>query len=143
MNYCNRMLLLGLMTLLAAQSYAELQIDNPWVALAPPAATANAAYMDIYNPQVQAQKIVALSADCCALVMLHQMRRDGDKMLMEHREDLIVPAKGRVSLEPGGLHIMLMKPNAELQLGSEITITFTFADGSKQSIALGVKKHDL
>ena len=143
MKFFNKIIVSAVLSMLANLCAAQLQIENPWIALAPPAAGVNAAYMKFYNPQPQPQKIVGVSADCCAMTMLHQMRREGDKMRMEHLDYLLVPAQSEVNLAPGGLHIMLMKPKQELQLDSKVTLVFTFADASKQSIVLDVKKYEL
>lgn len=141
-TFFNKAIVCAAISVLANPCAAQLQIETPWVALAPPAATVNAAYMKLYNPQMQPQKIVNVNSDCCAMTMLHQMRREGDKMHMEHVDYLLVPAQSEVNLAPGGLHIMLMKPKKELQLYSKVTIVFTFADASEQNIVLDVKKYE-
>ena len=141
-NYFYKTLPITFAALIAEDSFAQLQIESSWIALAPPAATANAAYMEIYNPLAQSQNIIDVSADCCALVMLHQMRKEGDKMMMEHLDELLIPAKSKVMLKPGSLHLMLMKSAQELQLDSQVKITFTFDSGKKQNVLVGVKKYE-
>ncbi len=142
MNYYNKFFACAFLGMLACHSAAQVQVENAWIQLAPPAATVNAAYMQIHNPQLHPQTIVGVSADCCATVMLHQTRREGDKMLMEHLEHLVVPAQARVQLAPGGMHIMLMQAQEELTLESKVKITFSFDDGSTQEFDLDVKKNE-
>lgn len=120
---------------------AQVEIDQAWVQLAPPGAAVNAAYMRIYNPQSRPQTIVGVSADCCAMAMLHQTRIQGDKMTMEHLDLLVVPAQANVELAPGGLHIMLMQAEQELTIGNEIKITFSLGDGTTQDVNIQVKKN--
>lgn len=125
---------------LAGFCAAQVQVENAWVQLAPPSARVHAAYMQIHNSQTQAQTIIGLRADCCAMVMLHQTRKDGDKVKMDHLEYLEIPAHASVQLAPGGLHIMLMQATSELALGSKVTISFDFRDGSTQDVELNVKQ---
>lgn len=142
MNYCNKFFVGSLVGALAVPCVAQVDVEDAWVQLAPPGATVNAAYMEIHNPQLRAQTIVGVSADCCATAMLHQTRKHGDKVSMEHLDLLVVPAQASVQLAPGGLHIMLMKPEQELSVNSEVKLTFSFSDGTTQDINLGVKKNE-
>lgn len=121
---------------------ANVQVDNAWIKLAPPAATTNAAYMQISNPELQTQTIVGISADCCAMVMLHRMQYDGDKVSMAHLDQLAIPAQSSVQLAPGGMHIMLMQAHEKLLLNHQVAITLKFSDGHSQTINLTVKKDE-
>lgn len=142
MSYYNKFFACAWLGMLAGHGAAQVQVKNAWIQLAPPATTVNAAYMTIYNPQLRPRTIVGLSADCCARVMLHRTHREGDKVLMEHLEHLVIPAQASVQLSPGGLHIMLAKAKEELTLKSKVKITFSFADGSIQEFYLDVKKDE-
>jgi copper(I)-binding protein len=141
-NYYNKFFSCILLGMLANHCVAQVQVENAWIQLAPPAATANAVYMKIHNPQLRPQTIIGLSADCCAEVMLHKTRREGDKVLMEHLEHLVIPAQARVPLAPGGLHIMLTKAQEELRLESKVKIIFSFDDGTIQEFTLDVKQSE-
>lgn len=121
---------------------AEVRVDNAWIKLAPPAATVNAAYMQLSNLQAQAQTIVGVSADCCAMAMLHQVQHDGDKVSMAHLDQLVIPPQSSVQLAPGGLHIMLMHAHEKLALNHPVIITLRFSDGHSQAIVLAVKKDE-
>lgn len=142
MNYYNKFLAVALGGALTLPCVAQVDVEDAWVQLAPPGATVNAAYMEIHNPQLRAQTIVGVSADCCAMTMLHQTRKSGDKVSMEHLDLLVVPAQASVQLAPGGLHIMLMKPEQELAIDSEVKLTFSFSDGTTQDINISVKKNE-
>lgn len=143
MNYYYKFFTSTLLCGLAFHSTAQVLVENAWVQLAPPAITVNAVYMQINNPQWRPQTIVSLNADCCATVMLHNTRKVGDKVVMEHLDYLVIPAQSTVQLVPGGMHIMLMEPQAELTLESKVKLTFSFSDGSTQEFNLDVKKNEL
>lgn len=143
MNYYNNFFAGTLLSGLALHSVAQVLVENAWVQLAPPGITVNAAYMQIKNPQARQQTIVGLSADCCAKVMLHNTRKVGDKVVMEHLDYLVIPVQSNVLLAPGGMHIMLVEPQEELTLASKVKLTFSFSDGSTQEFNLDVKKNEL
>lgn len=140
MNYYNNVFAYAVLGMLACNCAAQVQVENAWIKLAPPAATANAAYMEIVNPQLRPQTIMGVSADCCAGVMLHRTRREGDKVVMEHLDLLSIPAQSSVQLAPGGMHIMLTEAQEELILERKVKITFSFGDGSTQEFELDVKQ---
>lgn len=123
-----------------AIAQAELTVQNPWVKLAPPGASVNAAYMNLRNDSPEEKIIVAVSADCCMQVMMHQTRREGDKVYMDHHDRLIIPAQSELQLAPGGLHLMLLGANAPLTLNDKVNIHFDFADGTQHSVSIPVKK---
>jgi periplasmic copper chaperone A len=119
---------------------AELTVTNAWVKLAPPSASVNAAYLQLANNGQQPQVVTQISADCCAMTMLHETRQQQGKATMVHLEQLTIPAQSTVGLKPGGIHIMLMKPLKPLTLNDKVNLTLTFSDGSKQKIPAFVKR---
>lgn len=142
MNYCHKFFAAVLLGCLTCPCLAQVQADDAWIQLAPPAATVNAAYVQIHNPQARPQTIVDVTADCCAMAMLHHTRTHGDKVSMDHLDALVIPAQSSVQLAPGGLHIMLMKAKTPLAVGNEVKITFSFDDGYTQAINFKVKKNE-
>lgn len=125
-----------------SSAMAQLVISNAWVKLAPPGAKANAAYVQLNNNSDQSLVIQSLSATCCAGLMLHRTRYENDKAIMEHLDQLIVPAQGEVLLAPGGLHIMLMQATTPLRLGDQVEMQLHFSNGQQQTIQLPVKADD-
>ncbi len=121
---------------------AELRIENAWVKLAPPGARANAAYMQLYNNSDVPVVIQSLSANCCAELMLHRTRHENDRAIMEHLDQLVVPANGEVTLAPGGLHIMLLQARKPLLPGEQVELQLYFSDGQQQVIQVLVKSND-
>ena len=120
--------------------HAELLIESAWVKLAPPGAKVNAAYLQISNPGGEDVIIESLSASCCEELMLHRTRYENDSVVMEHVDQLIVPAGEQITLEPGGLHIMLLGAKKPLVLNDTVELTIFFADGQQQIFHVPVKK---
>jgi copper(I)-binding protein len=123
----------------SAFALADLQISGGWVKLAPPGAKANAAYLQFYNPTKQAVVIESINAHCCAHLMLHRTRYENDRAIMEHVDQLTIPAQSHVELIPGGLHIMLINAVQPLIVGDTIEMQLHFNNGQQQTIHLPVK----
>lgn len=133
--------LITALSLSACLAQAELVISEAWVQLAPPGARVNAAYLSLANPTDVPVVIQSLQASCCAHAMVHRTRREDERVLMEHLNELVVPAHGQVKLEPGGLHIMLMGAEAPLKAGDSVNLQLQFADGQQQWVPLQVRGH--
>ena len=128
--------------LLANPAMAQLQVENPWVPLAPPGARVYAVYMTLINNSATPLTLVGLESDCCAHGMLHATRQQEGRVIMEHLDTVEIPAQGQVHLQPGGVHVMLMGPKAPLAEGDGVMIVLRFADGSRHAITAKVIHRD-
>jgi copper(I)-binding protein len=60
-------------------------------------------------------------------------------MRMRQVSSIDVPAGGTVSLQPGGLHIMLIDLKEPLRQGETFPLTLTFAKAGKVAVDVPVK----
>lgn len=118
---------LGSLLALAACRGSEdgLRVEDAWVR-EPVGDRPSAAYMTIVNDGGRADALVAASTHAAETAELHQTVMEGTVMRMQPVPRLEIPAGGRVSLEPGGLHIMLKGIRRELKVGDVITLTLRF-----------------
>ena len=123
-------------------SAAELKFHDAWVAAAPPGAKTQAAYICLMNNSDKDVEITAVSATGFGMAMLHQSVMHGDMNMMEAMPTLLVPAHKMVTLEPGGMHVMLMDAEKMAMPGDKVALTFQYRDGSKQTFNLEVKTMD-
>ena len=136
----NRIIIFVALTF-SLSAYAELQIDKAWVQAAPPGTKSNAAYLQLQNSGDAPVIIESLSADCCSDVMLHRTRIKNNKAIMEHLESLTVPAKGKIVMKPGGLHIMLMGITSPLKVDDKVELNLHLAGGEQQTLLVPVIGH--
>tara|TARA_B100000427_G_scaffold29520_1_gene21614 strand:+ start:322 stop:828 length:507 start_codon:yes stop_codon:yes gene_type:complete len=59
---------------------------------------------------------------------------------MARIEALTIPANGSVTLEPGGLHIMLMKLQGPLIKGDSLQLSFNDSDNNEYAVMLSIEK---
>ncbi len=124
-----------------ANAEDDIRITNAWVKLSPPGARVYAAYLDIENLTSRDYQIVAVSADCCKQVSLHETQLRDGSVSMIHREHLDVPAQSRLSLSPGGLHLMLAGVQSPLKLNDNLIIQLHFSDGQRMMVQAPVRRN--
>ncbi len=88
-----------------------------------------AVYMTITNGTDEEERLVAASVPGCDAVELHEMRMDGDVMIMRQVEggEIIIPAGETVELKQGGLHVMCIGKTGEYAVGDTVPVTLEFA----------------
>jgi copper(I)-binding protein len=99
-----------------------------------------AGYMQLMNHDINTATIVSISSDAFKKVEIHQTMNNDGVMSMHPVHNLVLEANGMASLEPGGMHLMLMKPTRELKIGDQIEIVLQFDNDSSQAIQMTVKK---
>lgn len=117
---------------------AELDLKDGWVRLMPPVADSTAAYLTLENHGNAAVTIVGVSSEAAGTAMLHGMSMKDGRMRMFELKSLEVPAHGKLALQPGGSHVMLMGLKKPLVEGQSVNLTLSYADGSSQSFGLKV-----
>lgn len=118
---------------------AQMMIQDAYVRATPPNAQNSAAFLQLMNHSNEAVSLVAASSDVAKKVELHNHIMADGMMKMRQVESIEVGAMETVSLQPGGLHIMLMGINAPLKEGQEVAFTLTFASGETVSFTAPVK----
>ena len=64
---------------------------------------------------------------------------EGGAMMMQEIEAIEVPAGGSVSLEPGGIHIMLLELAEPLEAGTSFDLTLILDDGEEHQVSVEVR----
>ncbi len=119
-----------LFLLLPAFTFGEPAVQfDAWARATAPGATTGAIYGEIHNTGDQAIVLKNVVFDLAGHVMVHRtVERDG-MMRMVHSSVELAPGES-VTLEPGGLHIMLMGLGAPLERGCRYDVTLQWDDSS-------------
>ena len=72
----------------------------------------------------------------CGVVELHDMKMDGDVMVMRPVEggQIPIPAGEMVELKKGGLHVMCIEKAAPLELGATVDMVLKFANAGDVAV---------
>lgn len=124
-------MLFGMSCAVAMQDCPGLRVADPWVREAPPNAEVQAGYMTLSNENDEDLILTSVAAPQYANAEFHRMWFEGDRMRMEGKSTLVVPAKGQLVLEPGGYHLMLFKPDQRMRAGETVHIRLQCGAGKK------------
>jgi hypothetical protein len=97
-----------------------------------------AGYLTIVNRGRLTDRLTGASSPVASTVSIHQSRQIGSMMTMRPIAFLDVAAGARVSLAPGGLHLMLEGLKRPLRAGQSVPVTLIFARGGRVPAALAV-----
>ena len=78
-------------------------------------------------------------SDVAEAVELHETKMENDVMRMQPVASVEVPAGGQVTFEPGGLHIMLIGLQRELEAGDRFKITLQFEESGTLTVEVSVR----
>lgn len=120
-----------------------IAIHEPWLRQPPPSARVAAGYLQIENPGPAADRLLAVETDVAERVEIHEMDEvDGMMRMREMEGGLAVPAGGRVALEPGGYHLMLMGASPDLQAGQRVQAVLVFEGAGRMDVEFEVRPPD-
>lgn len=111
-----------------------------WVRLPPAAMPMMAGFGRIANPCPMPVVIVSASSPAFGEVSIHETRNVDGVNRMREVEQLRIAPDDSATLNPGGLHLMLMQPRAPLKEGSKVVVNFKLQDGREILSELVVRK---
>lgn len=115
-----------------------LQADDAWIRLLPGELPAGG-YVVLRNDGDAPRRLVGADSADYGRIMLHQSMDAGGMSRMRAVDGIEVPAHGRVALQPGGYHLMLMAPKASPEPGQSLTLRLRFDDGSHLDVPFAVR----
>ena len=117
-----------------ATTAADLTVTDPWVKAADTGMTA--VFGTITNARDTDVRLTSGTSAAATKVELHEMAADASgTMVMRPKEGgFVIPAHGSLTLQPGGLHVMLMGLTAPVKPGDEVTVTLQADDGTTLTI---------
>jgi copper(I)-binding protein len=121
----------------------DLQISGAFARATLPNAPVGAGYVTIVNTGTSDDRLVSASSPIAGVTQLHEMKMVNDIMQMnELPNGIVIPAGQTVTLEPGGLHIMLMNLNGPLKEGETFALTLTFEKAGTVEVQVPIGPFD-
>jgi len=114
----------------------ELTATEGQVRVPMPGRTVTAGYFTIHNNSSAAVKLLSAESAAFERAELHQHTHQDGVMRMEHVSDIEIAANSSVSLQPGGLHLMLFNPKQPLLAGESVTVVLHFNDGKQLELSM-------
>jgi len=122
----------------AAAQTGGIEITEAWARATPAGAENGVAYLTIRSPT--ADRLTGAATPVAAKAELHQMIMADGIMKMRQPAALDLPAGHRVTLKPGGLHIMLLGLKEPLRQGQKFPLTLSFDRAGSRVVSVAVAK---
>jgi copper(I)-binding protein len=106
-------------------------LEKAWVRAAPPGASTLAGYLVLRNPCAAAVEVVDVESRDFGMPMIHRTEQVDGVSRMRPAGRMVVAAGAVLRFEPGGLHLMLMKPLRPLAEGDAVRLRLVLADGRR------------
>jgi periplasmic copper chaperone A len=124
----------------AGAVHADLTLLEAWIQEPPPGSRILAGYLVLENSGPESHFLVAASSPQFSRVELHRTVVSDDIARMEPQSRLEIPAGARLTLEPGGYHLMLFEPSMRLETGMQVDLRLEFDDRSALTSAVEVRR---
>jgi periplasmic copper chaperone A len=123
----------------AAQS-SGIAVTDGWARATPPGAKAAAAYVTIANKGAAADQLVAASTPVAGKAQVHTTINTDGVLQMRPVPSLDVKPGAKVTLKPGGYHIMLTELKQPLKEGASFPLSLQFAKAGSVETTVTVAK---
>lgn len=140
--YALRWLLVMLSWLAPATVAAAVTAGPAWVREVPPVSPVAAAFLTLTNTGAEPVRLLAVESPLADKVHWHDMVREGGVMRMKVQRKVILPARSRVELTPGGGHLMLLGLRQPLVVGMKVPLTLRFDNRQVLSVVAVVRAVD-
>lgn len=119
---------------LAMPALAQTTVSDAWVRASVAHQQATGAFMTLTASSDS--KLVSVASPVAKTVQVHEMTMNGDVMGMREVKAVELPAGKPVTLDPNGLHVMLMGLNQQVKEGEQVPLTLTIEDakGAKETL---------
>lgn len=124
----------------AAGAADRIAVVDPYVRLVPPGAMATAAFMVLKNSGDKDVKLVKAENGASKITELHTHLNENGIMKMRQVQAIDIKAKSETTLQPSGLHVMMIDLKEPLNEGGKVAITLVFDDGSSKKIEAPVRR---
>ena len=104
----------------------NLELIHPHIRASMGQSPTTAGYLTILNHGKTDDRLVSASCTCAASVSIHEMKMTGSVASMKAVASVAIPAGGKVTLAPGGMHLMVMGLKAPIKAGDMVEMVLTF-----------------
>jgi len=116
-----------------------IEIDHPWSRATVPVVPTGVAYFVLRNPGQDGDRLLSAATPVAEKAELHTHVREGDMVRMRKIDAIEITPASTVALEPGGLHVMLIKLKQPLVKGQSFPLTLVFERAGSVTVQVEVR----
>ncbi len=121
-----------------AQEQSDARIEQPWARASIGTSRPSAAYFTAENRGSEPVRIVGVETPVAGHAEIHRTERNGDVLSMQPAGDIEILPGERVTLAPGGFHVMLNKLKEPIIKGSTFPLMLSFSNGEQVEVVVPV-----
>ena len=118
----------------------DIQVRHPWARATPPGATVAAGYLEIRNNGKDADRLLSASTPVAKRVEMHVTEHAEHIAKMRQLRAFEVPGRERLTLTPGGAHLMLVDIVQPLKQGERFPLTLRFERAGELKVEVEVQE---
>ena len=135
-------LLLSAALLLSACGAKEgIEVSDVWARTSTQGMN-SAVYFVIQNHNAEVDELIGAASSVADAVEIHESKMEGDVMMMNRVESVVLEPSTKVEFKPGGYHVMLIGLKQDLKAGDEIEFTLQFKNSPDIAMKATVKDAD-
>lgn len=124
----------------AGCSDRDVVVSDLWIRETPPGMEMTAMYLSVKNNTPEAESLLSVETDIADKAEFHEtyINEEGISRMRQIKE-VEIPPSGRVALEPGGKHVMLIGLRGNLKRGEDIGVVLRFRNSGTLELDAKVK----
>lgn len=99
-----------------------------------------ALYLTIENESSETDTLYSIDSEVSDMIQLHETYSKGDLMGMREIGQIVINPGEKVTLEPGGMHIMVMGLKKDLKIEDKVNFNLHFRKAGDIKITADVKE---
>ena len=101
-------------------------VDGAWARASIGSSKVSAVYLVVTNRDDSADRLLRVETERAGHTMIHRSVVEDGVGKMRPVDAIEIPPGGSARLEPGGLHVMLMRVSPPLETGENVSVTLVF-----------------
>lgn len=123
-----------------ATTDVPVAVESAWIREGPPVMTTFAGYMVLRNRGERREVVRSAHSADFERIEFHRATIVDGVASMHPQASIEIPAAGRIALEPGGMHLMLIGAGRALRSGDEVEIVLSLESGAEIRASFPVRR---
>lgn len=135
------LLILGLgapLSTTCAQQNKHVVVAKPWARASIIKSRPGVAYLTLRNTTAKPDRLLAVTSPLAANVMLHSSEVSNGVMTMRTVTSLKINPGQVITMQPGGMHLMLIGLREPLRQGAQLAIVLEFENAGRLQVSVPI-----
>ena len=122
----------------------NIVINKPWIKYIHPGQKVTSGYLEIINNGKSDEVLLSIESNFAKNNQIHSMNIQNDVMKMKHlKSGLVIKKKSKISLRPGGFHLMFFDIDKILKNKKHLYVKLNFKKNGSIEIPFQIKKNSI